>query len=244
VLFIDGLYYGVYCLKEDLTRQFYASHAGIDKDDVEMLKSIDVSMTTSLWRDVFAFTENHDMSEAANYQEFCSNMDIDSLIDWIIMEAFSNNTDINGNMRYYRNTNGGKWQIAYYDLDWSFLYPADSFRNVIYPSRVVSIAPVIRRLLTNEEFRMKLARRTVELCRGPLSNKNVLQKIDEMAALLEPELQRDKPNWWSSMASWKRHLENLKSFFIEYDYENYMIKALFDDILHLSDDEQAALLSE
>ena len=244
VLFIDGKYYGVYCLKENLTRQYYASHMGIDKQDVEMLKSTEVSLSSDLWKEVFEFARNNDMSAQKNYEEFCRRMDIDNLIDWTIMEAFSNNTDINGNMRYFRDRNGGKWQIAYYDLDWSFLYPLNSFQNVIYPSRVVRISEVLQRLLANEEFRMKLARRTVELCRGVLSNEHVLQKIDELEAQVEPEMVRDKQAWGYGVTPWQRHMRELREYFTVNDYDNYMIRALFDGILRLSAEQQAALLAE
>lgn len=244
VLFIDAHYYGIYCLKEDLTRQYYASHMGIDKKDVELLKSTEVSLASDLWKDVFEFARTHDMSVQENYETFCQRMDIDNLIDWLIMESYSNNTDVNGNMRYFRDRNGGKWQIAFYDLDWSFLEPASSFENVIYPSRIVRISEVLQSLLANEEFRMKLARRTVELCRGVLSNEHVLQKIDEMEAEIAPEIPRDKRVWESSEKSWYRHLEELRQFIINNDYENYMIRALFTKILHLSAEEQAALLAE
>ena len=37
VLYINGEYWGIYCLKDDITRQFYANLTGTAKEDVTML---------------------------------------------------------------------------------------------------------------------------------------------------------------------------------------------------------------
>ena len=47
VLYINGEYWGIYCLKDDITRQFYANLTGTPKEDVTMLPS-PVSQSTAV----------------------------------------------------------------------------------------------------------------------------------------------------------------------------------------------------
>ena len=242
ILYINGEYYGIYSLKEDFSRQYYASHTGSSKESVTMLKS-PIETGSDLFREVFSFCYKNDMTDSENYAHFCSLFDVDSLIDWMILEGYSANSDINGNMRYLRSSeNGGKWQIAFYDLDWTFRYPEACFDNVICPSRAVQISPLINVLLQNEDFTMQLAERCVELSRGALSNQNVLEKIDQFQALLEPEMARERERWGSNVNAWLNNLDQLRRFITENDYENYMAERLFKH-LGLSEAQQEALLT-
>ena len=241
VLYINGQYWGIYCLKEDFTRQYYASHTGSSKDSVTMLRS-SISRDSDLYQEVFRFCFENDMALEENYRHFCSLFDVDSLIDWIILEAYCANSDINGNMRYFRTSeNGGKWQIAFYDLDWTFRWTGNCFDNTIYPTRTVQIAPLINALLENEEFCMALARRCVEVCQSTLSNAHVLAKIDEMQALIEPEVPRERERWGLSLNSWYTSVDALREYINLFDYENYMTDRLFA-ILDLSAEQREALL--
>lgn len=241
ILYINGEYWGIYCLKEDFTRQYYASHTGSSKDSVTMLRS-SISRDSDLYQEVFQFCFQHDMALEENYRHFCSLFDVDSLIDWIILEAYCANSDINGNMRYFRTSeNDGKWQIAFYDLDWTFRWTGNCFDNTIYPTRAVQIAPLINALLENEEFCLALARRCAEVCQSTLSNAHVLEKIDEMQALIEPEVPRERARWGLSLTSWYTSMDALRDYINDFDYENYMTDRLFA-ILDLSADQREALL--
>lgn len=240
VLYIDGNYHGIYCLKEDFSRQFYASHTGSAKESVTMLRS-SIRTDSVLYQEVFRFCFLNDMKKEENYRHFCSLFDVDSLIDWILLEAYCANSDINGNMRYFHTSeNGGKWQIAFYDLDWTFRWTGNCFDNTIFPTRAVQIAPLINALLQNEDFSLRLAQRCVEVCQGTLSNQHVLEKIDEFQTLLEPEMARERGRWGSSVNSWHVNLDVLRSYITQNDYENFMVERLFH-ILGLSAEQREAL---
>ena len=241
MLYINGSYRGIYCLKEDLNRQFYASHAGVSKESVEKLRS-SVSNQSSLYKEVMTFCVQNDMSKDENYQHFCDMFDVDCLVDWLIMEAYCSNSDVNGNMRYFRSfENDGKWRIAYYDLDWSFRVTINCFDNVVNPDRIVQISPTVKALLKNTDFKMKLAKRCVELCGGVLSNEHCLQKIDEYQALLEPEMTREHQRWGGNINNFRDGLKSLRNFVTSNNWENYMVRKLFS-ILRLTDAQKAEVL--
>lgn len=225
ILYLNGSYYGIYCLKEDFSKQYYASHKGVNKSDVTMLKS-PVALSSAVYQEVFQFCRDNDMSLDENYDHICSVLDIDNVVDWFLIEGYTANSDVNGNMRYFKLNDGGKWQIAFYDLDWTFNYASNCFTNITDSNREVQVSQLINRLLTNARFREQLLSRYSELVSTTLSNEHVLAKIDELRALLEPEVPRERDQWGSDVDGWHYRLDELRSFITNNDYANYSANKL------------------
>lgn len=225
ILYLNGSYYGIYCLKEDFSKQYYASHKGVNKSDVTMLKS-PVALSSPVYQEVFQFCRDNDMSLDENYDHICSVLDIDNVVDWFLIEGYIANSDVNGNMRYFKLNDGGKWQIAFYDLDWTFNYASNCFTNITDSNREVQVSQLINRLLTNARFREQLLSRYSELVSTTLSNEHVLAKIDELQALLEPEVPRERDQWGSDVDGWHYRLDELRSFITNNDYANYSANKL------------------
>lgn len=225
ILYLNGSYYGIYCLKEDFSKQYYASHKGVNKSDVTMLKS-PVALNSEVYQEVYQFCRDNDMSLDENYDHICSVLDIDNVVDWFLIEGYTANSDVNGNMRYFKLNDGGKWQIAFYDLDWTFNYASNCFTNITDSNREVQVSQLINRLLTNARFREQLLSRYSELVSTTLSNEHVLAKIDELQALLEPEVPRERDQWGSDVDGWHYRLDELRSFITNNDYANYSANKL------------------
>ncbi len=225
ILYLNGSYYGIYCLKEDFSKQYYASHKGVNKSDVTMLKS-PVALSSAVYQEVYQFCRDNDMTLDENYDHICSVLDIDNVVDWFLIEGYTANSDVNGNMRYFKLNDGGKWQIAFYDLDWTFNYASNCFTNITDSNREVQVSQLINRLLTNARFREQLLSRYSELVSTTLSNEHVLAKIDELQALLEPEVPRERDQWGSDVDGWHYRLNELRSFITNNDYANYSANKL------------------
>lgn len=239
VLYINGEYRGLYCLKEDLSRSYYASHADVSKESVEVYKA-HFETNDNFREEVYKYCLYNDLSEAEHYETICSRLDIDSFVDWFILQSYSVNTDVRGNTRYYRSAeNGNRWTVAFYDLDWAFHYPNSAF--AVIPYRLgnvgVEIPEIMDSLLENEQFRTKLLARYSELSKTLLSNESVLERIDSMAAEIEPEVGRDRERWGLSLDAWYSRVDELRNVIIDYDYNNYCIIRLCD-LLDLTDEER------
>ena len=227
-LYINGAYHGLYCLKEDLDRQFYASRTGVSKHSVEMLR-FPVLPDTDFYKDVMLPVWNRDMSVQENYDEVAAHLDLDSLIDWILFEGWCGNTDLQGNTRVYRSPeNGGKWTFALYDLDWSFWYENTDFVILLgaHGNSGEMLPALANGLLKNEQFRTRCLERYAQLIRGPLSNEALLARIDEMAAYVEPEVARDRERWGLRFESWHHEVEGLKRLITEMDWDEHSITNL------------------
>ena len=246
VLYINGQYWGIYALKEKVNRQLYASQAGVSKDSVTMVDG-PAGVNTDFYRDVYQYVTSHDMSVPENYEHFCSVMDVDSLIDWLIMEGYCANGDIlKGNVRYCRSTeNGGLWKVVFYDLDATLLRTFNNFYNLLYSPQAYmqQISQIIMPLLKNEAFVERLLTRFAEAIEGPLSNENVLAEIDRLVALIQPEAERDAARWHTSLERWERNLEYLKNFIGENDYAQFNINTICE-ILDLDDAQRETWFGE
>ena len=234
ILYVDGEYRGIYNLMEKANEQHYANLAGVSRESVTVEEAI-FSNDSLLYKEVFRFCQENDMSKPENYEYICSVLDIDSLIDWIILEGFCANTDLHsGNVRYCRSMeNDGKWRMMFYDLDASFVSYALNFNNVLaeFPERRYSA--LIQPLLDNAEFKDKLLSRTAELLSTTLSTENVLAEIDRLSAMIAPEVERDYARFHKNYTEWTRSLETLRDFFRIWKWTEHNVDAI-SNVLKLS----------
>ena len=222
-LYINGRYWGLYALKDAYSEDYYAQLRGVSADSVERDQA-PVALISDFYKNVLTFSETHDMSRSENYEHFCSLVDIDSLIDWAIIEGYSANADVQQNLRYFRSTeNGNKWEFAFYDLDWAFYYENNLdcvFHGIGEDGSTLQHTRYIAPLLRNEEFCDRFCKRLAEALSGPLSEERVLAKIDELCARIADEMPRDRARW--DMVSWENKVEQLRAF-VRNDWTRKMI---------------------
>ena len=221
-LYVNGQYWGLYNLKEGITRQFYASHTGVSKDSVEVNKC-PVAMGTGFYP-LVKIAWNSDMSDPDTYQYICEQIDMDSLIDWFLLEGFCANTDTQGNLRLYRSFEAdGRWDFVLYDLDWSFDWIGGSFYGMLTEvnNAGADIPPLIRNLSRNPDFRDKVFSRYAQLGKDVLSNEHVMELVDRFTATVEPEMERDTQRWGYSLSGWTKHVQNLRGYFTDRDWIDF-----------------------
>jgi len=221
VLYTNGRYSGIYTLMEKPNEQHYANLAGVSRESVTVEEAA-VNSWTDLYKDVFQFCINNDMSVPENYEHFCTVMDVDSLIDWALIQGFCANADLTyGNLRYCRSTeNDGKWRLVFYDLDSTFHEAALNYHNIFsyfwLHNRQVSI--IINALMENEAFVDRLMTRAAELLEGPLSNEAVVAEIDRLADIVRPEVERDYARFDMTLEKWEWNIQWLKDFVTRRDW--------------------------
>ena len=209
VLYINGEYWGIYCLKDDITRQYYANLTGPAKEDVTMLSS-PVPQSAAVYTEALGLWKDTSLTREEAYERFCAAVDMDGFIDWVLLEGYCANVDIKSNLRYLR-TGDGPWQIVFYDLDWAFQTRNNCFFNLIGPEQTAQIAPTIRWLFGIDDFRERLLTRYAELTETTLSDGHVTEKIDEFRALLAPEMARERARWSGTAGAWEESVDALRA---------------------------------
>lgn len=234
ILYINGRYYGIYCLKEAFTELYYAQNMGVSEESVTITQA-PVSTDTEMFQ-IIRYCRTHDMTQDEHYQYVADRIDIDSLVDWMVMEAYSSNGDVQQNLRYFKSTeNGNKYMLAFYDLDWAFYYE-NGFRHVLDPEKEWQHLGLTFHLAKNAAFRQKLLERTSYHMYNTLTDEIVLAKIQYYADLLEPEIVRERSRWEGSWDTWQYRLTEMREYLTTKDHWAKMLESL-DYYLDLTDEE-------
>ena len=238
VLYINGVYSGIYSLKEKTNEQLYASLAGVSRDSVTVMEA-NVPLDSEFYHEVVEFCRFNDMSLAENYRHFCDIFDVDSLIDWLILEGYCANTDVtSGNVRYCRSTeNDGKWRMMFYDLDATFSEPTSVYLNLMsqYARENRQVSTFVVPLMANEEFKDRFLTRTAELLGSVLTVENVFAETDRLCAIVRPEVARDYARVNRGVEDWESAVEEMKQVLLDY----YWQKLNIDNLCRLFDLDQA-----
>ncbi|MGN0982171.1 MAG: CotH kinase family protein [Candidatus Limivicinus sp.] len=238
VLYINGVYSGIYSLKEKTNEQLYASLAGVSRDSVTVMEA-DVPQDSAFFHEVVEFCRFNDMSLPENYQHFCDIFDVDSLIDWLVLEGYCANTDVSsGNVRYCRSTeNDGKWRMMFYDLDATFSEPASVYLNLMsqYAQENRQVSVFVVPLMANQEFKDRFLTRAAELMGSVLTVENVFAEIDRLCAIVQPEVARDCGRFNRTEREWENAVEEMKQVLLDYDWQKLNI----DNLCRLFDLDQA-----
>jgi hypothetical protein len=188
-LYINGEYEGLYPLREGLSSGYYSIRYAVSKESV-MIHRSDVDENEE-FKSLLSYAANHELTTQKNYQYIESRVDIDSVIDWLIFQAYTANSDVQANVRYYRSNQGdGKWRYALYDLDYG-MKEAATFKYLLSGSW--NIIP--RKLLKNPVFLDRFLTRFSYLMQHELSQENVMAEFDYLTNLIRSELELDRRRW-------------------------------------------------
>ena len=241
VLYINGEYTGLYTLKEKANEQLFASVMGVSRKSVELVEA-PAAYRSDFYNEVVAFPFYNDITKPENYEKFCQNVDIDSLIDWTIIEGFCSNTDVTmGNLRYARSDEAdGKWHFLFYDLDAAFRFGGSIYYNLMteYSMKHIQISSAIVELMENAEFKDRFLRRANELLSGPLTNEAVLEEIDALTSEIAPEIARDWGRLGRDQRSWERNVRELRELIQKGNWRQMNIDALCE-VFELTKAERA-----
>lgn len=229
VLYVNGEYGGIYTLKEKANKYLYAAVAGVDPDSVEVIEA-PAGYDTEFYNQVIRFAYMNDMSLDENYEHLASMMDMDSLIDWLIMEGFCANTDVtSGNLRYCRSDQAdGKWHFMFYDLDATFATPGAMYANLMsgYGVEHIQVSSLAVPLMQNAGFKDRFLTRAAELLSDKLSNEAVINEINSMTEELSAEVDRDFARYGKDRRSWEWSIEQLLYLVDDCDWRQQNIDAL------------------
>lgn len=139
-LFLDGEYWGPMYLMKDLNCDTIGYNYNLSADNIVLIKSgeaklngerFDIQETElEAWNDLLAFVQNNDMSDDANYEYVCSQIDIENFAEYVTAEIYIANADwhIHNNSAFWRtlkNENHNaysdrKWRCCLFDVNWAF----------------------------------------------------------------------------------------------------------------------------
>ncbi|MCM1507609.1 MAG: CotH kinase family protein [Ruminococcus flavefaciens] len=198
MVFIDGEFWGFYTLTEKTDDGFIKNHYGIKKKNVAIIKNSELEEGTEEdlqdWNSLILKSARTDMTVDENYAEFCSNVDIDSLIEYFAVQIYWCNGDWPwNNLAVWRsdkidksNTySDGKWRMLLFDTDFTTglykntdtVYTSDTFARL--NGYTDSISRTFMNLLRNPDFKEKFCTVFMDLANYNFSPERTDKIIEE-----------------------------------------------------------------
>lgn len=258
-VFLNGEYWGLYNLQERMDASYFASHYGVEKDNVIVYKNawirIGDEQEQNLYLDMVDFAVNNDLSQDENYEQMQQMMDIQSYIDYFCFEVYVANCDSVGNnygLWRVRETGSGpyedgRWRWFVFDMDDSTgLIPGhtdadtDSFKEGNWQKNILD-DELFTALLQNAEFKARFVTTFMDMANGNFNTEKVFAKIDELterycdAAVMSHKRFQDEN---ADEAGYYEAVSVLKDFYGKrYDYITAYMKQDFSLLGELMDIE-------
>ena len=168
-----------------------------------------------------SYINSHNPANKDVYDYLKTQIDIQELINYWIVESFYGNTDL-GNIRYWKSSNG-KWRWMLYDLDWSLWnmgldmgYPT-KYSRVPAATYLSTSITIVRKLYQNSEFKDLYLTSLAKYLKTTFKPDRMTKIVDELAAEIEKEMPYHIDRWGRSygrlrsMSAWKNNLKTFKN---------------------------------
>ena len=248
-LYLNGSYWGLYYLREKLNEDYLVHKYGMTKGQIDIVKWERAQQAGSRdgYLELCDYCETHDLTVQKYYDYVCSQIDIDSLMDWWIFETYVANNDT-GNVRCYRDQNGGKWKWMLFDLDYAFTlstykknYVSMYMRGPFHGQAQCNNS-IPRNLLKNEDFREKFILRYFHHVKTTFDPDRVNAFMDDLATEMEDEMPRQAERWGSPTVSyWNYNMKTIKNIVAK---KPELAKQQIKEAFRLSDKQVEAYYNE
>lgn len=235
-MYLNGKYNGIYAIMEKPNEQHYASTMGVTRESVTMLEA-SVYPATELYQDVFQYCYTNDMSDDENLRHIEQYFDTDSFIDWCVIQGYFGNADLaDGNLRYVKSTeNDGRWRTVFYDLDNAYVSSDFTAYNVL--SFGNQVTDINLQLMQNASYRDRFLRRAAEACRTVLTDDYIISRLEELCAIVAPEVDRDDALTKMNESEWRAHVDSLESLIRDTGWQRRYLENLCH-LCHVTNEER------
>ena len=230
VLFINGEYWGIYFLEEKPDERWIENNYDIDK---ELSTVINWWMwpengTADRWDALYSMLETIDPDDPDDIAWLRSEVDIDALIDYMLLELYITNMDWPTNNVRCWSAPGLRWRWLFFDGDYSmddrWFDRYDNLTSVdptdtVPPTRAQSTL-LFRRLLANDSLRRHTARRLQQLTSGHLSYMRGKSLLNEIHNVLKDEVpyQTARFGYPASCETWEEGIGNIDDYLARNSY--------------------------
>ena len=228
-LYVNGRYWGLYDLKENMNEKYLTSHYGVDPDTVEMIKRNKYVLSGS--NEDFLRVRNYVVGKDGGgnnfvkpltperYEEFCQWVDEKSIMDYLIARTYFPDADM-FNQKYWRTTDYKiRWRAIFYDSDYALKTSNGNvlihYMNVVgVPSANGSLSQMdlYCGLNSSDEWRHDFIVRYIYVMKYYLNNDRLLPLFDSMKAEIDTEMDRHIARWGEpkSRSHWESEISDFR----------------------------------
>ena len=229
-VYINGRYWGLYDLKENMNKDYLAAHYGVDEDTVNIIKrnTVELAGSNADFLRVRSYVVQRNASganvvvplTAERYAEFTKWVDAESIADYLIAREYFPDADM-FNQKYWRTTDYKvRWRAIFYDSDFALSSERGDvlghyFNVVGVPSADGSLSQMdlYCGLRSNEEWSDYFITRYIYVTKYYLNNDRLLPLFDSMVDTIQPEMDRQIARWGrpESRSHWENEISKLRS---------------------------------
>ena len=225
VLYINGVYWGLFNIRDRLDRYYLHYEHGVDPYNLDLLTTgayhddqgvlIGFRMTVDEgddlhYQNMLTLIGESDLADPLVYEQVKQHMDIENFINYTTAQIYFANTDWpHNNMDLWRvrtdrhkpdapHGHDGRWRWLLYDLDFGFDFPRE--RDFFEFSFIESLAEdrdmfILGDLLDNKSFREQFISRMADHLNSIFQEERVLARIDYFEDKLAPLMQEHIDRW-------------------------------------------------
>ena len=213
VVYVNGRYWGLYNLRERIDTHSICQFEGWSNPDGVTLGE---STGNASYRRMLSWVAEHDLSNEANLAELRKVVDVENYLDYVALEMYTCNQDLN-NIRYYRSSDEDpRWKWALFDLDLSFQIDRNNVKDWLRESKVGTVtsqdATLFCKLMKNSSLRDAFLTRMGQLLATTFSADNVLGKIRARYDLIREEMALNCKRWDWSTGTWNRYVKAMAKY--------------------------------
>ena len=227
VVYINGEYFGIHNLRERMNHHYVEDNHGIDDDEIDLIENSGAGSENAKrgddfdWKYTVDFILNSDLSNANNWSQVKQMIDVPNFIDFFVSQTYHINWDAPfNNARTWRPMDKSKpWRYMYYDTDFGLNLFNLNYTKATYNelSRWInddrsSHTLMLKKLLTNQEFKCLFVSRYADLMNTVYSPSNYNGVVDSIKALLNDDMNRHFDRWGRDYDSWEGEIGSVKSF--------------------------------
>ncbi len=224
-VYMNGQYWGLHNIREKFDPMFFNTNFKVDPLNYDHLEYSYISSgllalgvvngNADDYRSLLQFVDSHDLSNLNSYAHVDSLMDIDSFIDYLIVEMYVVNSSWRHNREFWR-PNGGKWQWLIPDLDRG--YNHTNYGTNLIPAFREGY-PLFQSLLSNIDFHNRFIQRYAAHINSTFDSERLLSIVDSLSENIAPEMPRHIERWSreegiQSMQAWRNAIDNIKQFIL------------------------------
>jgi len=195
-LYINGLYWGLYCPTERPDASFQSAYFGGNKDtdwDVNHEGEWQ-SGNANAWNAMMAIA-NGDMTTPASWTALTQYLDVDNLIDYLLLNFYGNNWDWDGHNYYFARKRSADGRFRFFN--WDGEGNLDGGMGDITNSNRGPITNLYLKIRVNPEFKMHFADRVhMHLFNnGPLTATGALANWTALRNMIDSAIVGESARW-------------------------------------------------
>ena len=219
ILYLNGEYWGHYNLRERVNTQAIAQWEGwSDADAIDLVKGNDNTKQGSdrSFRELLQWLEDNELDSREKLEYVNSIVDVENYLDYVMIEMFVGNSDLQNVKRYRSDEGDGRWRWILFDLDWAFHNDSNSYSDWLNRKgcglKNATDNTLFRALMSNDEVKDYFLRRLGERMAGAWCSEVIVAKIDERQTLLIPEMEQNYTRWGNTLSRWYEMVDKMREY--------------------------------